>query len=112
MLNCSKQKLYLNSGGKELVRREKLSETELNESLARLDGWKFSDDQIKTRREFENFAAALEFVNKIGELAETADHHPDISFGWGYAEIALTTHDRGGVTDVDVAFADKVDKLS
>jgi 4a-hydroxytetrahydrobiopterin dehydratase len=93
------------------VRREKLSETELNESLATLDGWKFADDQIRTRREFDNFASALEFVNKVGELAETADHHPDITFGWGYAEIALTTHDRGGVTDADVALAEKIDRI-
>ena len=93
------------------MRREKLSETELNESLATLDGWKFADDQIRTRCEFDNFASALEFVNKVGELAETADHHPDITFGWGYAEIALTTHDRGGVTDADVALAEKIDRI-
>ena len=93
------------------MRREKLSETELNESLATLDGWKFADDQIRTRCEFDNFASALEFVKKVGELAETADHHPDITFGWGYAEIALTTHDRGGVTDADVALAEKIDRI-
>lgn len=93
------------------MRREKLSEAELNESLGRLEGWKFADDQIKTRREFADFAEALAFVNKIGELAEAADHHPDITFGWGYADIALRTHDRGGVTDVDVSLAEKIDKI-
>ena len=40
-----------------------------------------------------------------------ADHHPDIIFGWGYAELKLTTHDRGGVTDVDVELAAKVDRV-
>ena len=93
------------------MRREKLNEAELNESLAKLEGWRFADDQIKTRREFDNFADALVFVNQVGDLAESADHHPDITFGWGYAEIALTTHDRGGVTDVDVALAEKIDAL-
>ena len=66
---------------------------------------------MKRRWKFDNFAGALAFVNKVGELAETADHHPDITFGWGYAEIELTTHDSGGVTDVDVALAAKIDKL-
>ena len=53
----------------------------------------------------------IQLVNRVGELAETADHHPDITFGWGYAEIALTTHDRGGITDVDIALAKQIDGL-
>ena len=92
------------------MRREKLTDAELDHSLEKLDGWKFADDQIKTKRKFENFAEALAFVNKVGALAEEADHHPDITFGWGYAEIALTTHDRDGVTDVDIALAEKIDR--
>ena len=86
-----------------------MSEAELRSSLANLKGWEFGDDRIKTRRKFANFAEALEFVNKVGALAEAADHHPDITFGWGYAEIDLTTHDRGGVTDMDIALARKID---
>jgi len=42
----------------------------------------------------------LAFVNRVGEIAEATDHHPDITFGWGYAEISTTTHDRDGITDV------------
>ncbi|MFL6467869.1 MAG: 4a-hydroxytetrahydrobiopterin dehydratase [Pyrinomonadaceae bacterium] len=92
------------------MQREKLSENEVTGRLESLVGWRFEDNQIKTRREFPNFAAALDFVNKVGALAEEADHHPDITFGWGYAEIALTTHDRGGVTAVDIALAEKIDR--
>ena len=87
-----------------------MSEAELTSSLADLKGWEFGDDRIKTRRKFANFAEALEFVNKVGALAEAAGHHPDITFGWGYAEVDLTTHDRGGVTDVDIALAEKIDR--
>jgi 4a-hydroxytetrahydrobiopterin dehydratase len=93
------------------MKREVLTETELTEALASLDGWTVEDKQLKKRFSFTNFAAALEFVNRVGDLAEAADHHPDITFGWGYAEIALTTHDRGGVTDVDVALASKIDQI-
>ena len=61
---------------------------------------------------FGNFAEALAFVNKVGEIAEAADHHPDIKFGWGYAKIETTTHDRDGVTDHDLALAKQIDDLS
>ena len=93
------------------MRREKLSEVEVNELIAGLNGWCFENDQIKTERKFPDFAAALAFVNEVGALAEDADHHPDVTFGWGYADIALTTHDRGGVTDVDIALAEKIDRI-
>ncbi len=76
-----------------------------------LDGWHSEDKLLKRRYEFANFAEALAFVNRVGELAEAADHHPDITFGWGYCEIALTTHDRGGVTDVDLALAKQITHL-
>ena len=93
------------------MRREILTEAELTESLASLDGWTVQDAVLKKRFSFDNFGGALGFVNRVGEVAEAADHHPDITFGWGYAEIALTTHDRGGITDVDVALAKQIDNL-
>lgn len=94
------------------MRREKLTSEELQERLDGLQDWSDKDDTIVRRIDFANFAESLEFVNKVGALAEAADHHPDITFGWGYAEIALTTHDRGGVTDVDLALAAKIDELA
>ena len=93
------------------MERKKLDADGLVTALEKLDGWRAEGDHLKRRWDFENFAAALKFVNKVGELAEAADHHPDITFGWGYAEIALTTHDRGGVTDVDVALAGKINDI-
>lgn len=93
------------------MQREKLTESVVNETLQRLNRWKFDRDRIKTRRQFPDFASALAFVNKVGALAEEADHHPDIAFGWGYAEVVLSTHDRAGVTDVDLALAEKIDRI-
>lgn len=93
------------------MRRELLTETELSEALEGLEGWAAADKQLKKRFSFNNFAGSLDFVNRVGALAEAADHHPDITFGWGYAEIALTTHDRGGITDVDVALARKIAEI-
>lgn len=91
---------------------QKLSEQEIAQHLAQLEeGWEVQDDFINKEYEFENFAEALDFVNQIGALAEEADHHPDIFFGYGYAEIAVTSHDAGGLTQRDFELAAKIDKL-
>lgn len=93
------------------MKRELLTDDELSAQLKTLSGWAASGNAIVRRFEFENFANALRFVNAVGTIAENADHHPDITFGWGYCELKLTTHDRGGVTDFDVAVALRIDAL-
>lgn len=94
------------------MERQKLTETEIAERLSRLqEGWEVQEDFINKEYEFDNFADALAFVNRVGAIAEEADHHPDIFFGWGYAEIAITTHDAGGLTQKDFDLAAKIDKL-
>lgn len=93
------------------MERRKLSEEEVEMALERLDSWKFDDDKIEKKFKFANFAEALAFVNKVGEVAEAADHHPDIKFGWGFAKVETTTHDRDGVTDHDIDLAHKIDSI-
>lgn len=94
------------------MERRKLSEDEVAAKLGELDGWEFDDDKIEKKFKFGNFAKSLAFVNKVGQIAEDANHHPDIKFGWGYANVETTTHDRGGVTDHDLDLASKIDNLS
>lgn len=94
------------------MERKKLNAEEIEEALNGLDGWKAENDKLKRRFSFPDFAASLAFVNKAGEIAEKRDHHPDIYFGWGYAEFFITTHDRGGITDVDFALAKEIDGLN
>ena len=79
--------------------------------MAGLDGWKLKEDNIKKYYKFANFAEALAFVNKVGEIAERMDHHPDIKLGWGYAKVKTTTHDRDGLTDFDIELARQIDAL-
>ena len=93
------------------MERRRLSPEELRPALDRLSGWTENGQSIEKSLKFANFAESLAFVNEVGALAEEADHHPDITFGWGYADIKLTTHDGGGVTDVDIALASKIDAL-
>jgi 4a-hydroxytetrahydrobiopterin dehydratase len=94
------------------VERKKLNAEEILEKLADLDYWKVVNNKLLKRFTFATFAESLVFVNKIGEIAEKNDHHPDINFGWGYAEIYITTHDAGGITPKDFALAKEIDALA
>ena len=91
--------------------RKKLNEDEIKDKLKGLRNWKIADEKLKKRFEFKNFAESLEFVNKIGAIAEEKDHHPDITFGWGYAEFEITTHDAGGLTGNDFELAKEIESL-
>jgi 4a-hydroxytetrahydrobiopterin dehydratase len=79
-------------------------------AIAGMDGWRISTDGsalVATYR-FADFAAALAFTNKVGALAEAANHHPDFTLGWGYVGLVLTTHDAGGLTEKDIALANAI----
>jgi 4a-hydroxytetrahydrobiopterin dehydratase len=75
-------------------------------------GWEVvGGHHLRRRYEFPNFARALEFVNRAGEVAEREGHHPDVSFGWGYCELTIYTHAVDGLTESDFILAAKMDKL-
>ena len=74
--------------------------------------WKLIDDHhIEREFNFEDFAQALSFTNKIGELAESEGHHPDIYLAWGKVKLILWTHKIDGLSESDFIFAAKVDIL-
>lgn len=75
--------------------------------------WQLSENKDLLYRRFElnNFVEALELVNKIGDLSEQKQHHPDINLGWGYVEIYLSTHDIGGISEKDLILAQEIDRL-
>jgi 4a-hydroxytetrahydrobiopterin dehydratase len=93
------------------VARKRLSGEEIETALTDLKEWKIEGVNLKKRFNFTNFAGALNFVNRVGEIAERRDHHPDISFGWGYAEFSITTHDTGGLTAKDFDLAQAIENL-
>ena len=62
--------------------------------------------------EFKNFLESQFFINKVGDISENEGHHPDISFGWGYAEIKITTHAIEGLSENDFILAAKIDQLT
>lgn len=89
-----------------------LAGKEIEILLAQLDGWQVAKQHhlLKTYS-FKNFRESLEFVNRVGELAEAQGHHPDICFGWGKAEVTIWTHKIDGLTESDFVLAAKIDKL-
>lgn len=91
--------------------RKKLSAEEIVERTSELKTWIAEDDVLKKRFNFTNFAEALDFVNKVGAIAEKLDHHPDITFGWGYAEFSITTHDTGSLTQRDFDLAKEIESI-
>lgn len=93
------------------MERKKLSEAEIENALLDLEDWAAENDNLKKHFEFETFADALAFVNRVGAIAEERDHHPDILLGWGYAEFFITTHDAGGITERDFDLARAIEAI-
>ena len=89
--------------------RSKLSDDEVRAGLERLPEWQREGDEIVRVFELESFPVAIEFVERVAELAEAANHHPDIDIRYRKVRIALTSHDAGGLTDKDLALAEQID---
>jgi 4a-hydroxytetrahydrobiopterin dehydratase len=89
-----------------------LTESELNQAVAGLDGWGVSDGALRKRFEFDDFAQALAYANRVGEAAEREDHHPDLLVTWGAVEVAWVNHAEGGITPKDVEMARRSDSLA
>ena len=73
--------------------------------------WTIKADVLEAEFSFDDFKQALSFVNKVGELAEQEQHHPDVVLGYGRVNIKLSTHDAGGLTQKDFTLAQKIDTL-
>ena len=83
---------------------------ELDGLRRQVPDWEVVEEHhLRRAFKFKNFREALGFINRVGELAEEQGHHPDISFGWGYAEVTVFTHKIDGLTESDFVFAAKVD---
>lgn len=90
-----------------------LSSEESSELLAKLGGdWKVVDNHhLDKTYEFPDFRAALDFTNRVGEVAEEEGHHPDIHLSWGRVRLTIWTHKIDGLTESDFVLAAKADRL-
>ena len=91
-----------------------LSLGEAGDLRAQVPEWRLTGDATRIERDFSfaDFAAAIGFVTKVGDLAETEGHHPDIPFGWGYAHVTFYTHKIKGLHENDFIMAAKADALA
>ena len=90
--------------------------SEIHKYQKKVDGWDILKNKKKKfylykKYDFKNFLESQIFINKVGEISENEGHHPDISFGWGYADIKITTHAIEGLSENDFILAAKIDQL-
>ncbi len=89
---------------------------EIHKYLKKVDGWNVLKDSeknyfIEKEFKFKNYVESEKFIILVGQIAEKEGHHPDISFGWGYAKIKISTHAIKGLAESDFVLAAKIDKL-
>jgi len=89
-----------------------LSIPEIRKRLPELHGWTLSRGALRCEFKFESFAKALQFVARVGAMAEEADHHPDIDIRYSVVRLALSTHDASGITEKDFSLAAAIDRKS
>ncbi len=90
--------------------------SEIHKYLKKVNGWEVLKDTeqnfyIQKNFKFDNYLSSEKFVLKVGKIAESEGHHPDISFGWGYSIVKISTHAIKGLAESDFVLAAKIDKL-
>ena len=89
-----------------------LTDAEIQQALASLSGWQRNGGAIQRVFRFPDFKLAMQFVNKVADAAEQANHHPDIDIRYNTVTMALVSHDSGGVTQRDVRMAETINKIA
>jgi 4a-hydroxytetrahydrobiopterin dehydratase len=91
-----------------------LTDVEITTGMSLLPNWELSLDRtsISTSFELTDFVAALDLVNQIGHEAEQRQHHPDIDIRWNTVTLVLSTHSEGGLTEADLALAQRINDVT
>ncbi|HLZ20857.1 MAG TPA: 4a-hydroxytetrahydrobiopterin dehydratase [Ktedonobacterales bacterium] len=89
----------------------KLTDDELQVALGRLGGWALRDGELEKVFSFSTFPDGIAFVTRVADLAEEAEHHPDIDIRYSTVTLRLSTHSEGGITQKDTDLARKIDGL-
>ena len=87
---------------------EKLTEPQVAEGLKTLSGWEIREGELKRLYKFSDFKEAMAFVNRVADLAEAVDHHPDIDIRYNKVQLTLSTHSAGGLTEKDFSLAKQI----
>jgi len=87
----------------------KLEKPEIERRLGALPGWELNDNAIVKLYRFREFMDGIKFLNRVAEMAEAADHHPDVKINYIRLTLSCSTHDQGGVTDKDFKLASQIE---
>ena len=91
---------------------ELIKPDQLKIRLKKIPEWELEKKHIERTFEFDEFSEAIDFVNSVAEVAEEEEHHPDIDIRYNKVRLIVTTHSKGGLTDLDFALAERIDTLS
>jgi 4a-hydroxytetrahydrobiopterin dehydratase len=91
---------------------QKLSEAEITERLPKARDWERHGDMLVRSWQFPSFRRAMEFVNRVAAQIEKSDHHPDIVVSYRTVRIEMSTHDAGGLTELDFALIAEINAIS
>ncbi len=89
-----------------------LTATEIQELAETLPAWSLVDGRLQRQFTFVDFSEAFGFMTRVALIAERLDHHPEWSNVWNRVTIALTTHDLGGLSNLDLELARRIDALA
>ena len=89
----------------------KLKEEEIAKRLVEVPAWTRAGNAIERTWRFKGFKEAMQFINRVADLAASMNHHPEIWNSWATVKLSLTTHDSGGLTNRDFNLAKKIDAL-
>ncbi len=86
---------------------------EVEKRLRNIESWRSTGDSLQKEYKFKDFRQAIEFINKVAEIAEGEKHHPDILLhDWNNIRITLSTHALGGISEKDFSLASKIDRIN
>lgn len=88
-----------------------LSEAEIADRLAALEGWELQGEEIVKSFGREDFVGSVKFVEALAAPAEAMNHHPDLAISWDTVTVTISTHSEGGLTAADFELAEKIDSL-
>jgi 4a-hydroxytetrahydrobiopterin dehydratase len=94
------------------VMADLIKAADLKDRMKKIPEWELEKKHIERTFEFDDFADAIDFVNAVAEVAEDEEHHPDIDIRYNKVRLVLSTHSKGGLTELDFGLAERIDTLA
>ena len=91
---------------------ELIKADELKNRLKKIPEWELEKKHIERTFEFDEFSESIDFVNSVAEVADDEEHHPDIDIRFNKVRLVLSTHSKGGLTELDFCLAERIDTLA